>query len=141
MSEATKRLRRWATEVEEAYGDGGYATGDGPVAPLDEVLAVLAENERLRDALRQIAEHAEAHRPDIIADLAHEALDDNQDESTGIMRTERETAAMERLAHEVVYLAYASEGPAPEWMRGLVEEVLPGHVIEEFREPPPMFNG
>lgn len=51
MSEAADRLRQWATEVEEAYADGGYASGDGPAAPLDEALAVLAENERLTSKL------------------------------------------------------------------------------------------
>lgn len=51
-------------------------------------------------------------------------------------RTEREAAAIERMAHEVVYLAYAADGPAQHTLRALAREVLPEHVIEEFRSPP-----
>lgn len=60
MEDATERLRAWATEVEAAYADGGYAAGDGPTVPLDEVLAVLAENERLRAALQGLTRAGEA---------------------------------------------------------------------------------
>ena len=40
--------RRWVEEVEAAYADGGYAAGDGPSPPLDEVIWLLAEVDRLR---------------------------------------------------------------------------------------------
>jgi len=43
--------QRWVDEVERAYADGGYAAGDGPPAPLDEMVALLAENKRLREQL------------------------------------------------------------------------------------------
>ena len=67
----TKRLteqqldaaQRWVNEVQRAYEEGGYAAGDGPSAPLEEMVALLAEVRALRaDRDRLLAELAACYR-------------------------------------------------------------------------------
>lgn len=41
LAEAIARLREWAQITEDAYNDGGFAAGDGPIPPdVDDVFEV-----------------------------------------------------------------------------------------------------
>ena len=53
MADLEQSARDWLDEVTAAYADGGYASGDGPAAPVEEVEYLLAEVERLRDGIRR----------------------------------------------------------------------------------------
>jgi hypothetical protein len=56
VSDLERSARAWVAEVEAAYADGGYAAGDGPRPPLDEMAWLLAERDHLRAALQRIAD-------------------------------------------------------------------------------------
>lgn len=66
---------KWAAEVRAAYADGGYAAGDGPSAPLDEVSYLLdfrrealAKIDRLHRQLDRLGRMADANPAMRIAD-------------------------------------------------------------------------
>ena len=61
-AELLAKAEAWIAEVEDAYRDGGYAHGDGPTPPLDEMIWLLAERAkalRIIDAWHQLANRLE----------------------------------------------------------------------------------
>lgn len=54
------KAEAWVAEVSAAYDDGGYASGDGPTAPLDEMEWLIAERKkalRIIEAWHQLYNH------------------------------------------------------------------------------------